>query len=288
MGTNMSLFVPIPTDPQTLQTLSDAAKHLLDKMESALGWCLHPVQVRRIARAEADAALVRANADIEITDRKYRAFKRLLEEEDKAQANIESITSQAIPLIQSDATPDQIDNDWITNFFQRTRHTSDADIQRLWAHVLAGEANQPGSFSRRTINLIGDLDKQDADLFGKICNFIWYFDGEPIPLVFDLKHSIYRQLNIHFDTLAHLESLGLIHFDAGNGYGRIQRTEPFEAVFHGRLVNLVRPENGQIFMGFVRLTRVGQQLVSICEKSFVDGFFEYVCDRWREHSLLPR
>lgn len=30
-------------------------------------------------------------------------------------------------------------------------------MQTLWARILAGEANAPGKFSKRTVNLVGSL-----------------------------------------------------------------------------------------------------------------------------------
>jgi hypothetical protein len=52
------------------------------------------------------------------------------------------------------------------------RFTSDVDLssdiifemQNLWAQVLAGEANSPGTYSKRTVNFLSSLDKKDAAL----------------------------------------------------------------------------------------------------------------------------
>ena len=47
-------------------------------------------------------------------------------------------------------------------------------MQILWARVLAGEANAPGTYSKRTVNLLSDFDKSDAELFTKLCGFGWH------------------------------------------------------------------------------------------------------------------
>ena len=68
-------------------------------------------------------------------------------EEMTKQLNMESITEKAILHLNDDANPDAMENDWITNFFDKCRTVSDDDMQELWARILAGEANNPGAFS---------------------------------------------------------------------------------------------------------------------------------------------
>ena len=62
-------------------------------------------------------------------------------------------------------------------------------MQSLWARLLAGEANQPGTFSKRTVELVASLDKSDAQLFTGLCRFAW-FVGEDCPLVFKDRRNL--------------------------------------------------------------------------------------------------
>ena len=90
-----------------------------------------------------------------------------------------------------------MEDDWVTNFFDKSRIVSDEEMQSIWAKVLAGEANAPGSYSKRTVNLLGDLDTRDAELFQSLCRFGW-FVGEFTPLVFDPQATIYSDLGIEW------------------------------------------------------------------------------------------
>ena len=153
--------------------LSKPATVLIEKISDAIGGIAKPHQIRRVAQAEADAARIAATAQIEITELHRRAFGRFITEEAKKQENIESITAKSIPLLEETAQPQNIEDDWITNFFDKSRLISDDDMQNLWSKVLAGEANSPGKFSKRTVNLLSSLDKNDATLFTKLCGFCW-------------------------------------------------------------------------------------------------------------------
>jgi hypothetical protein len=82
------------------------------------------------------------------------------------------------------------------------------------------EPNAPqGKFSKRTVNLVGSLDKSDATLFSQLCCFMFLI-GFPTALIFDLNHKIYNDVGITFDAVSHLESAGLIHLGAVGGCER--------------------------------------------------------------------
>lgn len=136
---------------------------------------------------------------------------------------MEQITSKAIPQLNEDGNPDSMEDDWITNFFDKARIVSDDEMQMLWSCVLAGEANRPGTYSKRTVNFLSDLDKSEAELFSKLCGFAWDIG----PLIFDEKGEIYNREGVDFGTLTHLDSIGLIQFNPLSGFRRIQLPKQF-------------------------------------------------------------
>ena len=81
-------------------------------------------------------------------------------------------------MVTDDASPEDMEDDWIRNLLGKCRIVSDQDMQELWARILAGEANEPGSVSRRTVNLVADLDKRDAESFMAVCRFVWQLHFE--------------------------------------------------------------------------------------------------------------
>lgn len=214
---------------------------------------------------------------------------RFLEEEAKKQGNMESITERALPLLGEQSSPQNVDDDWITNFFDRCRIVSDEDMQRLWSRVLAGEANVPGSFSRRTVNLLGDLDKRDAESFTSLCGFGWMI-GSICPLVFDVQGKFYNSHGIDFVALSNLETLGLIQFNNISGFVQQGLPKRFKVFYYGKSVELTLPKdtNNDLMLGKVLLTRAGQELALICGSRPVEGFFDFVYDHWAVDSLVPK
>ena len=182
--------------------LGKPATVLIEKISNAIGGIFKPYQIVRVAKAEAEAELIQAKSQIKLTDLHRRAMHRFLEEEAKKQSNIENITRQALPHLQETSSPEKVENDWITNFFENCRIVSDGEMQSLWAKILAGEANAPGTFSRKTVNLLADLNKGDAELFTRMCGFGWMI-GNVVPLIFDVQGDLYNRNGMNFSTLSH-------------------------------------------------------------------------------------
>ena len=154
-----------------LGDLAKPADTLIKKISNAVGILYEPRHIRKVAEAKANAALTEAKSEIEITDLHKRAAQRWIEEEAQRQKNMENITDKALPQLNENAKPDSVDNDWIVNFFDKCRIVSDDEMQGLWSRVLAGEAKAPGTYSKRTVNSLSDLDKTEAALFTKLCGF---------------------------------------------------------------------------------------------------------------------
>ena len=287
-----------PTNP--IFNIGDLAKPavvLIEKVSDAVGSIYEPSQIRRVTNAEAEAAIIRAEVEAHIADLQRRAAHRWLQEEAIHQKNMEDIIAMAIPLLKDDANPAAMGNDWIANFFANTRIVSDREIQDLWARILAGEANAPDTFSRRTVNVLSFLDKGDAEAFAKLCRFVWVIETksetEVMPLVFDFNAAIYERHGADFVTLNNLESIGLLRFDQNAGLGFFSDRNPGEltsqekciARYFGRELTLDMSRNvdSGVRVGHTFFTNAGKELARICIGKPVDGFYEYVKELWEQY-----
>ena len=248
-----------------LGELSKPANTLIKKVSAAVGGLFEPWQIERVAKANAKADLIKAQSEIQITDLRRRAMHRFVEEEAQRQENMERITEGALPQLEGKADPSQMEDDWVTNFFDKSRIVSDGEMQAIWAKVLAGEANAPGTYSKRTVNFLGDLDKRDAELFQNLCSFGWLV-GAFTPLIFDSQAEIYNSKGINFNTLTHLDSIGLIQFQSLSGFKRTGLPKTFAALYCGKplILEMPKEEKNDIPIGRVLLTKLGQELVSVC------------------------
>jgi len=271
-----------------LGDISKPATVLIEKISEAIGGVFKPYQIRRVAQAEAEAEKIREIARIEVTDLQRRAMQRFIHEEEKKQANIESITRLALPELSQDAKPQDVQNDWITNFFDKCRLISDGEMQSLWAKVLAGEANTPGKYSKRAVAVLSSLDKSDAELFRKLCSFGWCFGPvHVIPLVYDAGADIYAKAGLNFMGLSHLNDIGLIRFDNFSGFKSKGLRKKLAVSYYGTtmIVEFPKPEGNEFILGCVLLSKAGEELAPLCDAEPHPGFLDYIVETWRKRGL---
>jgi hypothetical protein len=261
------------------------ATTLIEKISDALGGLFRPYQITRIAKAEAEADLIKAAASIDVQDLQRRALVRFAAEEARKQVNIESITRRAIPLLNDGARPESMDEDWIAAFFDTCRLISNEQMQSVWAKVLAGEANSPGAFSKRTIALLGSLDRTDARMFEELCAFAWSIGGHNVPLVFDMAAPFYSSNGLTFDVLNHLASIGVIslaHFTRFS-IEFVEGTAQVDAVYapSSARITISLGAKRDVNVGNVLFTQVGRELATICEARSVDGYVDFALKQLR-------
>ena len=267
----------------------------INKISGAVSWYTAPRQIIRVAEAEAEAELIRAKSkaeseNVELFDLIKRAEFRSTVEQIEQQMNLEKIMLKTLFRLSEDAHPENMDDDWIRNHFDRCRNVSDEDMQELWAKILAGEANNPGSFSRKAVNLMADLENKTATIFSTYCRFIGAIGPKGVPLiVVDDSHrlfEIYEKEGINLTTLRVLADLGLISTGFNPATFLIhQRLEgvPNPVIFSygGQSMELSCPE-GTITTGITILTSAGAELASIGTPGVpVSGFFDFICAQWK-------
>jgi hypothetical protein len=188
--------------------LSRPATVLIERISDAVGGIAKPWQIRRVATAEAEADTIRAHARIQISEMEERALIRMVREEGKKQENIENITAKAIPQLSEDANPENIKNAWLSRVFDRCRHVSDEDMQALWATIIAGEANNPGSFSTRAVDIVATLDKRDLGLIAEAAKFC--IRGEDYgQIIYRIPEYLFSK-GLTFEKLIELECMGIL------------------------------------------------------------------------------
>ena len=266
----------------TVAAGSPVAFALINKIADAIGWATVPMQQVRIAKAQAQADLIEAQGDLAVQDLIARAATRSMLEDIREQEIIEQIVMKTLDALDSQATPAEIDNDWLANLLNKCRHTSDEQMQNTWARILAGEANHPGSFSRKTVNIVADLEQGDANNFVQLASFTWMLNDTPTPLIYDLRHPTYADHQIYLNVCLRLDELGLIKFKFPDPT-YFQFTTDMRASYSSQSFTIQTADSRPILnLGLALFTLAGEQLYNISDTVLIDGFFEYAKER-----LLP-
>ncbi|WP_313104250.1 DUF2806 domain-containing protein [Pseudescherichia vulneris] len=254
--------------------LSKPGIKLIDKVGDAIGVLYEPTNIRRLAKAQADAKRTELVSKLQLEGIEKRAVERFLKRETKRQENIESITIQAAQNLTEIDNVSDIDENWIEAFFKECEDINDEQMQSLWAKILSEEVKSKGSFSRRTLKLLSTLNKEEADLITFFGKFIWQA-ANLTPIILEDDNG--RTKGISFDQLALLDSLGVIQ--QGFGFNltyssRVAHTHYYDKVL---LLEFKSPNVSEWVLntGPAVLTPIGFELMKICGAS---PDYEYLND----------
>lgn len=265
-----------------LKWMSKPVCKLIEVLSNTAGVLYEPTKIRRRAKAESDAEVIRTKTDIQLSELQRRSLTRLINEESIKQEHVENIIENAIPLIDSDAAPENIDPDWLFLFIEKAKNISSENMQLLWAKVLAGETNAAGSFSKRTIYFLSTIDREDADIFTELCCYTIVADTlYPIIFYLNEENNPSKSKGIAFESLSHLDDIGLIKF---TGVGEFRGTE-IEAgtrfMYFGKEVpNVLKEGENEFSVGSVLFSNIGKELFYISGAKFDETIYKDMIKRY--------
>ena len=259
---------------------------LITKISSAIGVLYEPKRIVNNAKAKAQADKIAAINSLEIEDLQKRALTRFVNEETIKQQNIESIIEKAIPEIKADAKAENVDNDWLVNFFDKSRLISNNDMQTLWSKILAGETNTPGAFSKMTLKVVDEMNKEDAEVFTKLCTFCFQIE-KPTVIVNEVTDSIYSSKGITFTKLLHFERLGLLSFNNLSGFIRTGFPKNYSITYFDRniLFEFKNADNNDLPIGKILLSQAGEDLFKICNPQKDEEILSYCVSKWNTSDI---
>ena len=266
-----------------------------------------------IAQAQADARqaltvlTTTTTGTLEIT--REQITQRLKFQEHKRQQNIVSVVGQAAEdLGDKEVSNNEPDHDWTARFFNDIQDVSSEEMQSLWAKVLAGEVEQPGSTSIQTLSILKNLDQATARLFGKLCSICislgpdgnQFCDARVPSLGGNAAHNALEKYGLDFGNLNVLNEHGLVISDyncwgdyrlcAGlfsSGRNPVKVRVPFS--FQGRnwvlLPTTERAIAQELEIHGVALTRSGRELSRIVDLAPMNEYTQALTKFFKEKNL---
>lgn len=278
----------IKIDTKGLVAVADVANSLINVVSSAIGRIANPWlsgrdaeaegnKIRKLASANEDAKRIQLEGRIERSFLEQRAMDRLIYEGKRFQNNIENVVGKSLNHLLPTALPQDLDNDWLVNFLEKSKLISDYKVQEIWARILAGEVNSPGAFSRKTINILNDLGRFDAEGFASLCRFCVSIDGAFCPVVvldFE-KIDIYVDNGLNDSVVSRLEALNLIkRYDVGVAFLPNENSNMKFSYFTESKSCFY--EKNQFHLGVVKFTPFGLEISSIVDVNPIDGFLDFL------------
>ena len=256
-----------------------------------------------IATAQADARSILVSPDSNVqgqVDFSRAVTQRIQFQEEKRQSNIATVIRQAASELEGKHVEDHGPNhDWTARFFSDTQDVSNKKAQLIYAKILAGEVERPGSTSIRTLSILKSLDQPTAMLFGVLCSacISMYTGGDQpvdarvLSLGGDAAQNALRKFGLSFDNLNILNEYGLIipdyrssydirvcikTFGTNEGQEKLIVRIPFEFENRYWVLEPTTPwKTGTEYrVSGVALTKAGRELLRVVECQPIPGYHQ--------------
>lgn len=151
----------------------------LAKLADTISYCtgLKARGRRKMADAEAYAAIKQAETETQIELLKMKGRDDVADyieaRESRRLDNVKSVIENARSHFRDGekVSDKAVNPDWTARFLNIVEDISDETLRELWSRILAGEVKQPNSFSLRTMDLLRNITKEEAELFIKAAKF---------------------------------------------------------------------------------------------------------------------
>ncbi len=217
-------------------------------------------------------------------------------------ANLELTVSQALAILGPDfelRDLEPVDSTWQHHWQSGAGRVGADDEERRtwWARLLAGEIQQPGTFSLRTLSVMNTLSRGEAQLFTEVCSYVWLADETPLLILPSaLTHGL---TDMGAERLSYS---GLVKHHPGNR--RVitnARTISIEGIdeelppatllyFHGKPCLIAAHDSGgtvTIDCGPMTLTDTGEEMFRLTDPAYPASYHNELLTLWEQsHNVL--
>lgn len=151
-----------------LDGASDVVIKFLDMIQDAVGWMITPHGERKDFE-EALVVYKKTIEDDETLNGIVKATKLSSSRKElKQYINQGKIIAYTIEELAQNAKL-EVEDDWLSYFFDYAKNISDESVQKIWARILAEHCNGDTSIKRMLIHTLSLLDAESALAFGNLC-----------------------------------------------------------------------------------------------------------------------
>lgn len=241
---------------------------------------------------------IKANKFAEVVDDLLESGKMTLTEYYKTK-NFLDIAEIADGMVQKKSNKSngkQYNFDWFIRYYEASGNISDKEMQILWAKILAGEIEKPSSYSLRTLDVLRNMSKEEAERFVKICNSAIKIESAQYAIPAD--HDYISKNDINYSDILMLEEIGLIN--SGSNV-RINNdlegnTEYILYVYGSLIVRAIASEKRELSLRVFIFTNVGNELATLIDRESNEENFLNLCKKLRDsnpgilitvHRIIP-
>ena len=268
-----------------------------NSVSSIVGAIITAVFLRRNTQAQ-EFEKIKANKFAEVVDDLLESGKMTLTEYYKTK-NFLDIAEIADGMVQKKSNKSngkQYNFDWFIRYYEASGNISDKEMQILWAKILAGEIEKPSSYSLRTLDVLRNISKEEAERFVKICNAAIKIESGKYAIPAD--HDYISKNIINYSDILMLEEIGLINSGSGIYINDDLEsdTESKLYMYGSLIVKAIACEKRKFSLRVYPFTNVGNELATLIDRESNEENFLNLCKKLQDsnpgvlitvHRIIP-
>jgi hypothetical protein len=195
-------------------------------------------------------------------------------------SNLGSTLQKATVHIRAPKKVMRDDNDVFWGLLEHAKEISNEEMQNLIAKIIAGEYNNPDTYSMCTLQILKSLGKKEIELFEKVCSLL--LPGNMLPHALFTKKEVekdfMKSLGIHFGSLQTLQGLGLFLPNEMTNMAPNPEKIKYKVVYMGeKLTFECENENTDLQIpDYYGLSEAGEQILQHLNPKKIDGYIDWL------------
>lgn len=229
-----------------------------------------------------------------------RSLKALQNNAVETLASVELTVAQASQILEPEFGLDdlgKVDSTWKNHWAGGATNVGTEDHERRtwWARLLAGEIQQPGTFSLRTLSVMNTMSTKEAQLFARLCDYVWN-GWKPVLILPSEKSGLWKP---NFSEAAMMESSGLMQVsplgvawgppDQDSEAGGTRQSWPPVRLSFNKDIYGISHSTGvaiKVRCGRLVLTDGGQELYRLTTPKYPVLYRDEIVAEWRESWIV--
>lgn len=135
-------------------------------------------------------------------------------------SHVEEAVCSAERFLEDDRQYEMPKREFVDDFVAAAEDVNDRDVLLMFGRILAGEMESPGSFSKRTMDVLSKMNRTEAEVFQKVCGFSTYVLLDPddclekespvVALKSDDGYHSYNNGKVTIDEMSILNVIGIL------------------------------------------------------------------------------
>ena len=164
-------------------------------------------------------------------------------------------------------------------------------MKEIWGRILAGEFNNPNTYTKQFIHTMSIMDSKIATSFQKIRKCCFSISSKLYVLIYNRSYvddinngRRYQQLDVNYNDIKELDNMGLVQYRHSNFF--TIRSDYVEMCYGNKIIKLNSDKN-RIVTGNVSLTDIGERLCSFIPVEIDENVLDICLEVWKYFQYNP-